>query len=145
MARSMLSHGMFSALAASMAVRRRGFPAGSPPPCRAAIVISRITLVKAAPRLASATAFFLLICFHLLWPAIRIPTYNVHRSGSSMSSIRIQRSEEHTSELQSQSNLVCRLLLETKKQEELNTILYIDTPRCKQDMKHREHDLDAVT
>src|SRR2546430_11457353 len=26
------------------------------------------------------------------------------------------RSEEHTSELQSQSNLVCRLLLETKKQ-----------------------------
>src|SRR2546430_10814993 len=28
------------------------------------------------------------------------------------------RSEEHTSELQSQSNLVCRLLLETKKQRE---------------------------
>src|SRR2546430_7050852 len=27
------------------------------------------------------------------------------------------RSEEHTSELQSQSNLVCRLLLEKKKQE----------------------------
>src|SRR3989475_8026319 len=27
----------------------------------------------------------------------------------------LQRSEEHTSELQSQSNLVCRLLLETKK------------------------------
>src|SRR2546427_4138207 len=28
---------------------------------------------------------------------------------------RIRRSEEHTSELQSQSNLVCRLLLEKKK------------------------------
>src|SRR5688572_32414363 len=28
---------------------------------------------------------------------------------------RIKRSEEHTSELQSQSNLVCRLLLEKKK------------------------------
>src|SRR2546430_4345808 len=28
------------------------------------------------------------------------------------------RSEEHTSELQSQSNLVCRLLLEKKKKEE---------------------------
>src|SRR2546427_2949204 len=28
-----------------------------------------------------------------------------------------QRSEEHTSELQSQSNLVCRLLLEKKKQK----------------------------
>src|SRR2546430_17162066 len=32
---------------------------------------------------------------------------------------RLDRSEEHTSELQSQSNLVCRLLLEKK-----NTILY---------------------
>src|SRR2546430_9243956 len=29
---------------------------------------------------------------------------------------RIVRSEEHTSELQSQSNLVCRLLLEKKKE-----------------------------
>src|SRR5205085_12209386 len=29
--------------------------------------------------------------------------------------VDIQRSEEHTSELQSQSNLVCRLLLEKKK------------------------------
>src|SRR5688572_31448894 len=29
----------------------------------------------------------------------------------------LQRSEEHTSELQSQSNLVCRLLLEKKKQK----------------------------
>src|SRR2546427_5996641 len=31
-----------------------------------------------------------------------------------------QRSEEHTSELQSQSNLVCRLLLEKKKQANQN-------------------------
>src|SRR2546427_1786241 len=31
------------------------------------------------------------------------------------SQARISRSEEHTSELQSQSNLVCRLLLEKKK------------------------------
>src|SRR2546430_5567388 len=30
---------------------------------------------------------------------------------------RIDRSEEHTSELQSQSNLVCRLLLEKKKKK----------------------------
>src|SRR2546430_15474094 len=29
--------------------------------------------------------------------------------------LRVKRSEEHTSELQSQSNLVCRLLLEKKK------------------------------
>src|SRR5438270_10481084 len=31
--------------------------------------------------------------------------------------IRLVRSEEHTSELQSQSNLVCRLLLEKKKKK----------------------------
>src|SRR3989475_6458448 len=33
------------------------------------------------------------------------------------------RSEEHTSELQSQSNLVCRLLLEKKKKRTYNTLL----------------------
>src|SRR2546430_12403900 len=32
--------------------------------------------------------------------------------------VACDRSEEHTSELQSQSNLVCRLLLEKKKQSE---------------------------
>src|SRR5688572_19274141 len=32
----------------------------------------------------------------------------------------LERSEEHTSELQSQSNLVCRLLLEKKKKEHNN-------------------------
>src|SRR2546430_10843237 len=32
---------------------------------------------------------------------------------------RLSRSEEHTSELQSQSNLVCRLLLEKKKKEKV--------------------------
>src|SRR2546427_10889987 len=32
----------------------------------------------------------------------------------------ILRSEEHTSELQSQSNLVCRLLLEKKKKKKIN-------------------------
>src|SRR2546427_864570 len=31
------------------------------------------------------------------------------------------RSEEHTSELQSQSNLVCRLLLEKKKKQKVTT------------------------
>src|SRR2546430_9135495 len=34
-------------------------------------------------------------------------------------SLRPPRSEEHTSELQSQSNIVCRLLLEKKKKREL--------------------------
>src|SRR2546430_13085980 len=47
------------------------------------------------------------------------------------------RSEEHTSELQSQSNLVCRLLLEKKKKTRLSTshtpsklILYLTEWAC---------------
>src|SRR5690242_21190177 len=35
-----------------------------------------------------------------------------------------QRSEEHTSELQSHVNLVCRLLLEKKKNEDVQVFLY---------------------
>src|SRR3989475_6814019 len=38
--------------------------------------------------------------------------------------LRALRSEEHTSELQSQSNLVCRLLLEKKKKTKHDTRLY---------------------
>src|SRR5690242_20909205 len=40
-------------------------------------------------------------------------------SGSKIDSIRL-RSEEHTSELQSHVNLVCRLLLEKKKKKKKN-------------------------
>src|SRR2546430_13789705 len=42
-------------------------------------------------------------------PAMRRLVYSARR--------RAKRSEEHTSELQSQSNLVCRLLLEKKKKK----------------------------
>src|SRR2546430_13188880 len=45
-------------------------------------------------------------------------------------SARVPRSEEHTSELQSQSNLVCRLLLEKKK-----------IPIPLRDLSHREYGL----
>src|SRR5438270_5797899 len=38
---------------------------------------------------------------------------------------QVDRSEEHTSELQSQSNLVCRLLLEKKKKKEKTSSLPI--------------------
>src|SRR5256886_11270430 len=38
-----------------------------------------------------------------------------HPAAAELALDRVTRSEEHTSELQSQSNLVCRLLLETKK------------------------------
>src|SRR2546430_12825140 len=48
-------------------------------------------------------------------------TYLKINCGWLIKSVILSRSEEHTSELQSQSNLVCRLLLEKKK----------DRQRCK--------------
>src|SRR2546430_8493483 len=50
------------------------------------------------------------------------PLIGLARRGFSRNAVR---SEEHTSELQSQSNLVCRLLLE-KKKKIINT-LYLET------------------
>src|SRR5205085_11410826 len=45
----------------------------------------------------------------------------LHRGGEQQAiAIVDRRSEEHTSELQSQSNLVCRLLLEKKKTQKNN-------------------------
>src|SRR5438270_10331604 len=41
-----------------------------------------------------------------------------------------RRSEEHTSELQSQSNLVCRLLLEKKKKLIQTIILHYNNSSC---------------
>src|SRR2546427_6026242 len=41
--------------------------------------------------------------------------------------VRAGRSEEHTSELQSQSNLVCRLLLEKKKKPERSDSRYANS------------------
>src|SRR2546430_10569411 len=41
--------------------------------------------------------------------------------------LALVRSEEHTSELQSQSNLVCRLLLEKKKKKNVHRLHYITT------------------
>src|SRR5882762_8536029 len=53
-------------------------------------------------------------CWHCCWLATREP--ECERPGG-------QRSEEHTSELQSHLNLVCRLLLEKKKKKKLTLIL----------------------
>src|SRR5258708_22618439 len=72
MARLMLSGGMFSALAARTAVRRRGFISGSPP-LFAAIEISLMRRVKILPRLASSAPFLCLIVAHLEWPDMGIP------------------------------------------------------------------------
>src|SRR2546427_2438930 len=52
----------------------------------------------------------------LSWPTWRPTCSNsISQSPAHRSGCRLTRSEEHTSELQSQSNLVCRLLLEKKK------------------------------
>src|SRR2546427_4700913 len=45
-----------------------------------------------------------------------------------LADLRAPRSEEHTSELQSQSNLVCRLLLEKKKTDRETTEAEPDEP-----------------
>src|SRR2546430_17739494 len=47
------------------------------------------------------------------WRAAGLACMNLGRYADAL--LRLRRSEEHTSELQSQSNLVCRLLLEKKK------------------------------
>src|SRR5919112_4012977 len=70
MARSMVSLGMLPALASRIALRRRALPSGSPPPLRAATVISLINLVNSLPRLASSAPFLCLILCHLECPDI---------------------------------------------------------------------------
>src|ERR1700677_3423455 len=68
MARLMLSAGMLAALASVTALRRRGLASTSPPPARAAIIISLIMRVNAFPRLASVAAFLCLMVAHLECP-----------------------------------------------------------------------------
>src|SRR5690606_39946472 len=47
------------------------------------------------------------------WPEIKL-----EREKLKTKSLKLERSEEHTSELQSRENLVCRLLLEKKKRKQ---------------------------
>src|SRR2546430_16351965 len=49
------------------------------------------------------------------------------------------RSEEHTSELQSQSNLVCRLLLEKKNQIAIHALL-----KCQHENLYTEHTVTQI-
>src|SRR5438270_5702807 len=63
---------------------------------------------------------------------VRLDLYRPARSFSVTASpgrkipVMMSRSEEHTSELQSQSNLVCRLLLEKKKKIEKRIDVHIN-------------------
>src|SRR2546427_8650158 len=77
---------------------------------------------RSAPRRTRTPS--LLIRSQALYPVelwARVGGTRLELVTSTMSTWR-SRSEEHTSELQSQSNLVCRLLLEKKKQNKYKTI-----------------------
>src|SRR2546430_6392314 len=76
-------------------------------------------------RSQSQQTVFIPQSFH--YPTMSI--YSISLLVSIVSSIlSSNRSEEHTSELQSQSNLVCRLLLEKKKKKTTHlTLLVINT------------------
>src|SRR5688572_31383401 len=56
-------------------------------------------------------------------PSSSTPQTRVAPTPSAISDTPTMRSEEHTSELQSQSNLVCRLLLEKKNQYSFRNLI----------------------
>src|SRR2546427_4873696 len=63
-------------------------------------------------------------------PGIRPASASATSRGSTSKAfltVTAGRSEEHTSELQSQSNLVCRLLLEKKKKQQHHSIVQLIT------------------
>src|SRR3989441_11932766 len=70
MARLILSAGMLTPLASWIALRNRGLPSASPPPIRAAMVISLMSFVNMRPRFASIAPFLCLMLCHLEWPDI---------------------------------------------------------------------------
>src|SRR5687768_977346 len=75
MLRLTVSAGMLAALAFSTASRRRGLIARSPPPSRAATMISRMTRVQTLPRFSSWRPFRCWIFAHLLCPATGKPFF----------------------------------------------------------------------
>src|SRR5260370_18030467 len=68
----------------------------------------------------TATTEIYTLSLHDALPIFRLPARwscpRAQQAGRSQAEHEIGRSEEHTSELQSHLNLVCRLLLEKKKQ-----------------------------
>src|SRR5690606_34915693 len=88
-------------------------------------VVGAVVLMVAAPLLAEFALQF--TSYEYFWVAVLGLTASVIISAGSqvkgaislligllLATVGIDRSEEHTSELQSRENLVCRLLLETK-------------------------------
>src|SRR5688572_32283905 len=69
-------------------------------------------MIRRPPR---STLFPYTTLFRSLRPVARLGRPLLRRQKAGV--MKVGRSEEHTSELQSQSNLVCRLLLEKKKKK----------------------------
>src|SRR5437870_4429057 len=86
-ARWMLSLGMFTVRARSIASRSRKLASGSPTPSFAASMISLVILVKTTPRLTSAAPFWRLIWLHFECPDIAGDTSNASCAGESLDGI----------------------------------------------------------
>src|SRR5436309_11375886 len=87
-------------------------------------------MIRRPPRstLFPYTTLFRSIRFHQHRRGRCLPTDGVRIDAAEIAVARacrlVQRSEEHTSELQSRENLVCRLLLEKKKKNTTNTLIF---------------------
>src|SRR5699024_12412594 len=77
---------------------------------RSSAITSVSSIVGTVTRVAVAIFTAPIILFYMLRDGHKLPTYFAQ-----FLPIKIRRSEEHTSELQSRFDLVCRLLLEKKK------------------------------
>src|SRR5438876_8762494 len=94
-------------------------------------------MIRRPPR---STLFPYTTLFRSWWVSARSPgasaagRFNVSRDGSSRPTATTtrpsSRSEEHTSELQSPVHLVCRLLLEKKKNTPRRFFVYISLASC---------------
>src|SRR5690349_22702897 len=68
----------------------------------------------------------------LAWPASQLGCCSAGLASAASSRCRRSRSEEHTSELQSRRDLVCRLLLEKKKTNQKGASLVLKKGGCAQ-------------
>src|SRR2546430_9379472 len=85
-------------------------------------------MIRRPPR---STLFPYTTLFRSLAAGPRHPGLRVHDRIAGQAPQRPERSEEHTSELQSQSNLVCRLLLEKKKNSSIEARTWRVPPRTR--------------
>src|SRR5690625_4098955 len=89
-----------------------------------------ILIVTSAQFLPQQISFYLLpigfFAINLVHTGIRVArkTYVVDMAEGDQRTLYVARSAEHTSELQSRGQLVCRLLLEKKKQQHIIRIIF---------------------